>query len=396
MNKWRFFATKLDGLGGESLVHPELPVSTVSPSRVLSGTNQVDLTIPIHDDSLMDWATGQPTIVPWQTMIYAERSGVIITGGIVRDIEPMHGELSIRCVGMTDYLSRVFYGGDLKVYETDPMDITRLMWTYAQSRPRGNLGVFHDTNTSSVTVGRRAQPAFRGRPAIYDENGVKVWSELPPTEEVKDEPYQLAWHSSSHLSDEFRKLAKETPFDYIEKHYWGQDERTIHHRVITRFPSIQRRLGQEVKFIVGENVVIAPKLTDSAEFFTSDVWVLGAGEGSNMVFGSSNRQNHDRLYAHTVVTDGSVTNKDQAALSARGELGALSGGIDIDEIVVRDHDLARFGTYDVGDIVRMRIASPWYGEHEFSVRILEIRYHCDEGDTCTLKVKREDYRDGIL
>lgn len=98
---WRFLVTRPDGKGSESLIVSDLPVSEAEVMVQLSGPASIQLTLPLYFQHLVG-DDGNPVFIPWGSMVYAERNGVIMGGAIVEEIDATGAQLHISAIGFTE------------------------------------------------------------------------------------------------------------------------------------------------------------------------------------------------------------------------------------------------------------------------------------------------------
>ena len=385
---WRYFATRMDGDGGEVLIDPDLPLSEVSITTALSGPASITATIT-PDMSRLIGNDGTPVFVPWSTMIYAEHNDVIHAGALVQESDDANPNLTLTCSGFSSYLNGLPYLGDWYGYKVDPMSAAGMLWNHAQTREMGNLGVTLMGNASPKRLGVRGHPALRGRPEIKDTNGEVALPALPAQPEKEDQPYVLSWYQTLDMGQEFGTLAENTPFDYMEYHRWSDRDKTDIQRVLFMQYPIRRHRRSDLRFAVGENVLEPPTLKVSGEDFASEILVLGSGEGAKMVRGSASDHSQRRLRRVAVVEAKNLTQNLSASNMARSELRFRKGAIRLDNIIVRDTPLAPFGSFGPGDEILIQASSQWHERVDRWVRVVEMSISPDKGNDMTLLVMQD-------
>ena len=382
---WRFLATRLDGIGGESLIDPDLPLSGVQLRHALSGTSSLKAKIP-HDVRRLVGADGAPVFVPWSTAIYAEKDGEIRLGAILTDMDSDGESLSLQCDGFTAYLKDIPFTEAFVGYHLDPMRVAVMLWNHAQKAKQGNLGLVVSINESPVRIGKRGHPALRGRPNIYNAAGELVLAAQEAVPAQKDEPFVLAWYQTSDLHKVFSDLSELTPFDYVEKHDWMDvDGCQILHTLDLKHPIISRK-RDDLRFVLGENVIAPPRIQEDGEDFASEILALGAGEGSEMTQATVADHQQGRLRRVSLLTKKDVSDKITLATHARNELRYRSGAVSFDELYVIDSPLARYGDLQVGDVIYVQPGKGWYENIDQWVRVLEISVSPDADDNMRLIV----------
>ena len=382
---WRFIVTRPDGNGGESLLVSDLPVSEAEVMTQLSGPSNIQLSVPLYFQHLIG-DDGNPIFQPWGSMVYAERNGVIVGGAIVDDIDATGGELNISAVGFTGYIQDMPFMGEYGAYDADPLDLARYIWAHVQGQEGGNLGLSVDGLRSNRRIGTRGVPAFRGRPEIKDAAGNVVTRAIPPRPEINDEPFLLSWYQTSNLLEVFNNLASVTPFDYAERHRW-YDDRIVHHLSLAH-PQMGRR-REDLRFVIGENLTIPPKIYQSGKSYASEVMLLGAGEGSAKVRAISSQPKRTRLRRVAIVNDPSIPHVDLAKSMTDNELKYRTGLPNVSDMIVSDHPNAPLGTFEIGDSIFVQASNSWFAEADMWVRIVSITYQPGDEEQVSIVVTKE-------
>lgn len=372
---WRYFATRLNGDGTETLVGPDLPLENVEIEDVLSGDSSLTGSLEPAYARLRD-DNGIPILTPWSTAIYAENDGVIRGGGIVMEAPVEGPRLDLEVVGFTGYLRDLPYTGNgYKGIHVDPLDVLRVIWAHAQSYPGGNLGldVSPLTTNGAVDIGTELEQVE------FDTQSGPVSFEAGP--------YKLNWYSNHDLAGDIEALASETPFDYHERHYWDGD--TIVHKLDLGYPRIGRR-REDLRFVFGVNVFETPEIARSGETYASGTMVLGAGEGASMIKSIREPVGPRRgLRRVAVVIDDTIKSKVKADKRADAENQWRSRIDDLNSVAVKDHSHARLGAAQVGDEIRIEGQGDWL-DIDMWVRILSISFQPENGNYAVYSVARTD------
>lgn len=374
---WRYFATRLNGDGTETLLHPDLPLEDVSIEQVLSGDNSLEASIAPVYRSLLG-PDGKPILREWSTAIYAENDGDIRGAGILAHSSLDGASWSLEAVGFTGYGRDMPYtGGGYMGVKVDPVNVARTIWSHIQSQPGGNIGLtFSPTTTGGqVTIGTELKQVE------FDTQSGPVSFEAGP--------YKLNWYTNHDLQGDFDDLAAETPFDYVEKHSWNTDG-TIRHFVEIGYPRLGRR-RDDLRFVHGVNIFDPVKLDRDGELYASGTMVLGAGEGAAMIKSIKEppTRPEGRLRRIAVVSDSTIKSKTRADKRADQENQWRRTLEDLDSFVVHDHPNAPLGSARVGDEVRVEGQGDWSGI-DMWVRILSISYSPGEGNIAEYGVARTD------
>lgn len=176
-------------------------------------------------------------------------------------------------------------------------------------------------------------------------------------------------------------------FDYASIEDINLPSETIVHKLELGYPSIGRR-RHDLRFVLGENVMVDPEFVRDGELFANYIHVLGAGEGQKMIrayLGAAD----GRLRRVAQIANKELRSKTSASSLGRRELAKRKGLPAVEQFVVRDHPNAPIGSWRVGDEVNLIADSGWI-KFDAWVRILSSTISPDRGDTATLNVLRTD------
>lgn len=375
---WRYFATRLNGDGTETMLHADLPLSSVRVEQTLSGDGLISGSIEPVFGSLLA-ADGQPLLDEYSTAIYAENNGEIRQAGILLNSELEGASWEIEAPSFTSYGRDLPYiGGGYKGIEVDPMDVARTIWTHIQGKRNGDIGLEFDTTDTDgeVSIGTELKQ-------------VEFDTESGPIS-FESGPYKLNVYTNHDLQGDFDDLASETPFDYLETHSW-QDDGTIRHFVKMGYPSLGIR-REDVSFTFGVNIFEPQRVQRNGETYASGTLVLGAGEGAAMIRAvRENPEAGTRLRRIAVVLDDTIKSARKAEKRADAENKWRSRMNDIESIVVRDHPNAPLGSVTPGDEIYLKGkgSGQWLGIGMW-VRVLAIAFEPDSGNVAEYTVARTD------
>jgi hypothetical protein len=366
---WRYIAQRLDGLGGGEFLDYDVPLSSPSITTVLSGPNALSGTITPEVARLQD-SKGHLVFEEWSTALYAEEDGNIRGAGILANIGTSGPTVSLDCVGWTGYAAGMPYTDSWFGVEVDPLGVVRQAWAHLQSKVRGNIGLQVSDMTTGLKIGQELEQVE------FDTQAGPVSFEAGPI--------KLAWYLTDDIGQFIDSLAKETPFDYQERHAWVGDQ--IEHYLDFGYPSLGRR-RPDLRFQLGENVSVVPSIVSNSDSFANEVLALGAGEGRDMIRGGAIRSADTRLRRVAVVTDKQRRSKAKANAYASEQLALRLGLGSIEEIVVREHPHAAIGSWRDGDEILIAGNEGW-GGYEMWVRVLSTTINPLIGDVATISVAR--------
>lgn len=374
---WRYFATRLNGDGTETMLVPDLPLEGVTLEDVLSGDGSLSGSLEPVYRSLLG-PDGLPVMREWSTALYAEHDGEIRAGGILTSSGFNGPTWEVEATGFTGYGRGMPYTGPgYKGIYVDPIDVVRVIWGHIQGESGGDIGLeFANTTTKgAVSIGTELKQVE------FDTQEGPVSFEAGP--------YKLNFYQSHDLQGNVDDLAAETPFDYHERHYWDA-QGNLRHRVDIGYPKIGRR-RDDLRFVHGVNIFDPVNLSRAGEDYASGTLLLGAGEGAAMIHAIRERTKRPdgRLRRIAVVEDSSIKSKRRANQRADAENQWRARLDDFDTVMVQDHPHAPLGAAQVGDEIRVEGRGDWVGVDTW-VRILAIRAQPDVAGQAEYAVARTD------
>lgn len=373
MAEWRYLASRLYGDGTEEIIDPDLPLLGPSFTKVLSGPDAMQGRIAPAVARLVG-SDGHPILEPWQTAIYAEEGGVIRHGSILTRMDRSGSELALTGVGFSGAIKDQPYAGSKFFVEEEVLNIPLHIWAHWQSQVGGNLGlVVSKTGDTGIRIGTTLQQVE------FDTVNGPVSFEAGP--------YKLNEWQTHDLGGNIDKLADDHGFHYWESHSWNADRDGFVHR-LTYGPTRGTR-RHDLRFVVGENVIVPPPESTPEEDYASAVLVLGAGEGATMKRAWVPRSSEKRLRRVHVTTDTSLRSVSAAQARGRALLPMLTGKEDISEISVIEHAHAPLGAWVEGDEVEVFLDTDW-GDTSMWVRILSTTMEPDAPNQARLAVVRAD------
>lgn len=441
MADWRVYVYDCDGNGNITLVDSDLRASA-QPTRELSGPGALSLTVkPEQDISLR----------PWRSLIVVELDGSIRGSGIVSDMaDDGDGSLSVSCVGLPGYYDTEPADVNRGYKDADPAKVMRDMYVWAQDRAGFKLGIdFASYKDSGVRIGnpdppvtrpvkRVTPPKLRSIPTEPNKKSyknyylkgnkaaqvaarkvsrdaytadMKAWrlvrdarkkantveinrakDELKAYEDalkeylstVKDAVYMVQWWENPTVGGVVEDMAKYVDYKVVPRWRNGVPDHTL---------TIDKHIGgrkTQLRFVVGENVVEAPPVDWAGESYATKVVYLGSGEGEKMIRGTASGSRNGGLARTVFISDKSVRSKTQATKRADRALAWRQKMPMVTELKIMDDDNAPFGSFDVGDEIRLIDNSGrWAGAIDMWVRILSIT-ETTEDPIATLTVTRSD------
>lgn len=369
---WSFFAQR--AVTNEFLEW-DLPLRLSELTWELSGPGVLRATLSPDVGALRD-DTGRLILEEWGTYIFAESDDEIRWGGIVTLSQFNDDQWEVEAAGFSGYASGLPYLGEFSQIGVDPADCVTEIWRHIQGYPEGNLGLTVIVDPTPIRLGKDA----------WDET-IASTDGTTSVQHHDAEPYQLTWYEAPDCGQEINDLAKATPFDYYEKHYWSsplQDEVT--HELRVAYPRVGSK-RDDLLFVQGDNVRNVAAFESMGDSYANEVTGLGAGEGRAALHRSTARPD-GRLRRAAVYTDKAITATDRMDALIAAELEARRGLLQITSIDVVNHPNAPIGSWQVGDDVLVRADVPWLGEVDLWCRITAWSLTGDH--TATLTLARSD------
>jgi hypothetical protein len=395
MNGWRFIAARALP---EVILDWDVPFTlSANPQRDLSGPGNMTGTID-PEWARLRAADGEPVLQEWGTKIFLEDAGRIRWGGIVTKLSYDGPKVTAVCEGFSCYPHGIPfeshmisgplitpkdpYAGKDKNHDgyidfSDPKKKVppppkpyggprfdayvafRNIWNHVQSRPYGDIGMVIDPHNLGEPLG-----AADGT-----------------------DPWELAWWNNPDCGQALDTLTRTVPFDWLETHAWAGETDEIEHRIRLGTPRLGRKRA-DLRFADGENIAAIARPEGLGDDYANEVIVLGAGEGRKMKRAQAHRYEPGRLRRVATVTDKTLSSA--KALTTRGvqELNGRTSALVIPAVQIIDHPNARFGSWSLGDDIRVQVNVPWVGDVDVWHRIVSDEISAD--GLCTLTLKRSD------
>ncbi|MEU3783398.1 hypothetical protein [Streptomyces sp900129855] len=263
---------------------------------------------------------------PGNTLLYVEREGSLVWGGIVWRAEPQGSTYPIEAAGFGSYPHRRYdlhgnLDGRGPYIDADPCQIIRDVWAYAQAQPDGDVDVVVDDTKSETTTG------------------------------TSKAPYSLPKTDARNLGEVIDEMADldEGP-EWTETVTWTG--RLAEHRIRLGAPRLGRR-REDISFTSGINIATTPQAVRDADEYAQTVVALGSGTGSKRLHVVDAVRNGRLRLEHLL--EASETDANKLKQRARKERLARQTLTDVTELDIRDHPAAPFGSWAIGDDVLVRL-----------------------------------------
>lgn len=319
-------------------IREEMPFSGVTYSQVLNGPGAFQATIGLRHRK----AT-RANLDPGRTVIYVERDGVLLWGGILwaASVSADDGKISLNGQGFWSYFRRRVLRETKTYTGIDQLAIAQDLVSWAQSQDGGDINVAIGSETSGVL-----------RDRTYND-----WERKPIGEAVE----QLA--------------AVEGGFDFaidVDYDSGGGITRTL------RLSYPRRGRDTSIVFELGTNLGAFTQQVD-ASVQANQIDVLGAGDGSSMLIATVSDTSAIPQYPllDDVLTYKDVTLIDTLEGHGNAALAARATPVETIPTIAQFGPDTGLGSYITGDEATVR-GSAGFIDVEQRVRIIEISVKVDE------------------
>lgn len=364
----------------------DLNVRNPKVMRKLSGPCVIEFDIDYREPSVQHPdGTGPINFKPWGHWCHVEKTikgkRVIIASALFQpsQVDPQSGILKARWQGFSGYIQGIPWLQNWNPIAVDPATIVNKIWNHVQSYANGNLGV-----------------------TCYSLAEDGVTKTIPPTTNTELLP-GFSFDGSNFIMDFFaifirridftdcgdyvNKLARDIPFDYFEESNWNEDHTAIQKWIQIAYPK-GGALQSNLVFRLNENVLFGQTKIEAEIEWTSDVAVRGwfPGKVYSSVLSNADATRYRRVILEE---DARINSTERAAAGAHKQLTRRQTPPFWESITVQMyHPNARFGTWDVGDQIRVQGTAPWVGEIDQVHKI--IAWSLDEAtQTCQLTLRAE-------
>jgi len=324
--------------------------------RMLSGPCDMELKLHPKDPSVqLPDGSGPIQFKPWGNWLHAVKDGLdgeekIFCSGIVQpsDIDPETGILTLKAKGFSNYPKGLPWLVNWNPIAIDPAEIFTNIWTHLQSFDNGDLGV-------SITNMDGSTPAVTGTQMLpgFSFNG----------EEFVQDFFAIFIREVDRLDcgDYLNRLTRDIPLDYFETSTFNEAKTAISKSIKIAYPfgGVDQT---DLIFRRGENVLAGtPKQETEIQWF-SDITLKGYFPGKEY---SATISNADTNRYRRVMdeTDLSLDSNERAAAWGHRALTRRTFPNQYESIIIDPyHPNAPFGSYDVGDLIRIVGPMPWVGD----------------------------------
>lgn len=367
-NYYDRFHFVVEDIHGNILTRDLVP-QNVKIVRMLSGPCQIEFDIHPKDPSVqMPNADGPIQFKTWGHMIHAVKTGLdgkemVWASGIVQpsQVNPQTGVLSLKAEGFSNYPKGIPWLVNWNPIAVDPFEIVERIWNHVQTYPsiqnepgQGNLNV----TVYPTSSGTQMLPGF----SFNNEQFIQDFFAIFIRESDRND-----------CGDYINKLARDIPFDYFEESAWNPNKTAIVKKIRLGYPygGVEQ---SELAFRMGENISSATPKVESEIEWVSDITMKGYFPGKEYSFTLANAD-PDRLRRVKDENDLRIDSNERAAawahrLLTRRQIPYYFESVTIDPY----HPNAPFGSFDVGDMIRVQGPVPWHGNMDQVHKVIMIAW----------------------
>lgn len=364
----------------------DLPVSKPKMLRKLSGSSIIQFDVDPRDPKVQDPETGKPIVFkPWGHWCHAEFTyrgqRKIWASGIFKpsEVDEESGILHAEFEGFSNYPTGIPWLQNWNPIAADPFEVVNKIWTHIQSYSNGNLGVIpysldEDNVTKVIPPVSNTQMtpgfSFDGQTFVMDFFAVFIRAV-----------------DFTDCGDYINKLARDIPFDYFEEAEFNSDRTAINKYLRLAYPS-GGVLQSNLAFRINENVFRAKSKIESEIEWASDIIIRGWFPGK--VYSSTLENADPKRYRRTVLEeDANINSNERSAAWGHRLLTRRQFPYYWESAIVNmHHPSAPFGSYDVGDLIRIQGEMPWVGQVDQVHRIIAMSID-PASNTCELTMRAE-------
>lgn len=372
------------------IVSYDLAVANPKVMRRLSGACIIQFDVDYRHPSASDPLTGKPIeFKPWGHWCHVEYNyrgeRKIWASGLMKpsEVDPENGILHAEFEGFSAYPTGIPWLQNWNPIAVDPFTVFDKVWTHLQSYENGNLG---------VTVYCYGEDPITGQE-------IKV---IPPVSNTQMLP-GFSFDGNKFILDFFAvfiravdftdcgeylsKLARDIPFDFFEESTWNSTHTAIEKWIRLAYPS-GGLMQDQLSFRLNENIFQAKSRIESEIEWASDIIIRGWFPGK--VYSSQIQNADPKRFRRTVIEEDVQINSNERALAwSHRQLARRQFPYYWESIIVNMyHPNAPFGSYDVGDVIRVQGVMPWVGEVDQAHKIIGMSLDLTT-NTCELTLRAE-------
>ncbi|AHN84042.1 minor tail protein [Mycobacterium phage Hawkeye] len=363
----------------------DLYVSNPKIMKKLSGPCIIEFDVDHRHPSVqMPDGSGPIQFKPWGHWCHVEKEirgkRRIVASALFQpsEVDPESGILKAQWQGFSGYPKGLPWLQNWNPIAVDPFEIVDRIWNHLQSYSNGNLGVTvyspgpGDTRVIPPNSNTELLPGFSfdGQQFVQDFFAIFI-RRIDFTD----------------CGDYITKLARDIPFDFFEESEWNEDHTAINKFLRLEYPH-GGVLQSNLSFRLNENVIRGKSRTEAEIEWTSDIGIRGWFPGK--VYSSQLSNADPKRYRRFVLEeDAKINSTERSEAWAHRQLARRQFPAYWETITVNMyHPNAPFGSWDVGDQIRVQGYMPWVGWVDQVHKI--IAWSLDESSaTCELTLRAE-------
>lgn len=354
------------------IISYDLPVNAPKVMRKLSGPCMIEFDVDYRDPRVSDPETGEPILFkPWGHWCHIEYNyrgqRKIFASGIFKpsEVDSKTGMLRAQFEGFSGYPKGMPWLQNWNPIAVDPFEIVDRIWEHLQeyNNGTGNLGV--------VPYSVAADGITKTIPPVSNTQMLPGFSFDGQTFVLDFFAIFIRAVDFTDCGDYINKIARDVPFDYFEESEWNEDRTEINKYLRLAYQD-GGTLQSNLAFRLNENIFEAKSRIESEIEWTSDVIIRGWYPGK--VYSKELTNADDFRYRRTVLEeDVNINSGERAEAWAGRQLTRRQIPSYWKSIIVNMyHPNAPFGSYDVGDTIRVQGVMPWVGNVDQLHRIIAM------------------------
>lgn len=337
--------------------------------RKLSGPCIMEFDIDYRHSSIQLPDNSGPILLkPWghichvETVVGGER--VIFASAIMKpsDVDENTGVLHFQGEGFSNYAHEIPLLINWNPITVDPFTIVDKIWTHIQSFDNGNLNVqiynFNEAGDELDPPLSNTQMfpgfSFDGTDFVVDFFAIFIRAV-----------------DYTDCGDYINSLARDIPFDYFEESRWNEGKTAINKRIQLAYP--HGGVSQtNLVFRQNENILQMKTHTESEIQWASDI--VGRGWFPGRTYSSQLSNIDDTRLRRVIMEDDVMINSNErSAIWADRQLTRRQEPHWWESIIISMyHSNAPWGSYDVGDQIRVQGFMPWVGWVDLVHKIIAL------------------------
>jgi hypothetical protein len=344
---------------GEILAR-DVKVAAPKVMRKLSGPAVINFDVDYRHPSIQKADGSGPIVMkPFghichvETEIYGGRR-LILASGIFKasEVDPQTGVLHAEFDGFSSYAHGIPMLFNWNPIAVDPAEIVTRIWDHIQSYENGDLGVtIYSLDDDGVTKVIPAETGTQMLPGISYDGSELILDFFAVFIRAVD------FQDSGDYID---KLSRDIPFDYFEESRWNEGKTAVDKFIQLAYP--HGGVYQEnLSFRHGENIIQSKSKIESEIQWASDI--VGRGWFPGKVYSSIiSNADENRLRRVLMENDANINSDERSAIWGHRQLTRRQWPNYWESIIVNMyHPNAPWGSYDVGDQIRVQGFMPWVG-----------------------------------